>query len=101
MSVLILCVEILTNCMQGINSPTNTIVGVNTIVEIFTPSLFLYCFGNLTIKGRLSQSQIFYKQVNKEYIICLKKCFQNSRGCIQSVSVVKLLYAILCLYYHD
>ena len=91
--------ENLTNCLLGVNSLTNTIVRVNTIVEIFTPSLFLYCFANLTFKDWLSQSLIFYKQVNKEYTICLQKgCFQNSRGNIQSVSVVKLLYAILCIY---
>ena len=43
----------LTKCIQGVNnSLTNTIVCVNTtIFEIFTPSLFLYCFGNLTITG--------------------------------------------------
>ena len=41
--------ENLTKCLQGVNSLTNTIVCVNTIVEIITPSLF----GNLTtcIKG--------------------------------------------------
>ena len=65
--------ENLTNCLQGVNSLTNTIVGVNTTVEIFTPSLFLYCFGSLTIKGWLSQSPFFYKQMNKEYTICLRK----------------------------
>ena len=60
--------ENLTNCLQGVNSLTNTIVWVNTIVEIFTPSLFLYCFGSFkTIKGWLSHSLIFYKQMNKEY----------------------------------
>ena len=64
--------ENLTNCLQGVNSLTNTNVWVNTIVEIFTPSLFLYCFCNLTIKGWLSQSLIFYK-INKEYTICLKE----------------------------
>ena len=37
--------ENLTKCLQGVNSITNTIVPVNTIVEMFTPSLFLYCFG--------------------------------------------------------
>ena len=42
--------ENLTKCIQGVNSFANTIVRVNTTVEIFTP-LFLYCFGNLTIKG--------------------------------------------------
>ena len=40
----------------------------NTIFDIFTLSLFLYCFGNLTIKGCLAQSHIFYKQMNKVYI---------------------------------
>ena len=48
--------ENLTNCLQGVYSLTNTIVWVKTIVEIFTPSLFLYCFGNLTTKGWLSQA---------------------------------------------
>ena len=43
--------ESITNCLQGVISLTNIIVLVNTIVEIFTPSLFSYCFGNLTIKG--------------------------------------------------
>ena len=42
--------ENLTNCLYGVNLLTNTIVCVNTIVEIFTP-LFLYWFGKLTIKG--------------------------------------------------
>ena len=38
-------------------------LSIDTIVEIFTPSLFLYCFGNLTIKSWLSQSLIFYKNI--------------------------------------
>ena len=92
MSVLIPGVKNLTYCLQGVNSLTNTIVWVNTIVEIFTPSLFLYCFGNLTIKGWLSQSLIFYMQMNKEYTIYLKK------GAYSLRLWKKLLYAILCLY---
>ena len=39
--------ENITTCIKG----TITIVWVNTFVEIFTPSLFLYCFSNLIIKG--------------------------------------------------
>ena len=74
--------ENLTNGVQGANSLTNT------IVEIFTPSLFLYCFGNLTIKGWLSHSLIFYKQMNKEYTICLKK---------GAFKIVEVTYS-LCLW---
>ena len=51
--------ENLTKWIQGVNSLTNTIVWVNTIVELFTPSLFLYYFGNLTINGWLSQSNYY------------------------------------------
>ena len=88
MSMLILGVKIWTYCIQGVNSLTNTIVWVNTIVEILTLSLFLYWFGYLTIKGWLSQSHIFYKQIKKEYIICLKKGAFN---------IVEVTYS-LCLW---
>ena len=65
--------ENLTKCIQAVNSLTNTIVWVNTFVEIFTPSLFMYCFGNLTIKVWLSQSHIFYLEADEQINNLFKK----------------------------
>ena len=52
--------ENVTKCLQGVNSLINTAVCEYTIVEIFTLSMFLYCFDlkyhSLTNKGWLSRS---------------------------------------------